>query len=65
MLVGIDYQHNGAEWPTVLEAESRQAAEAQFRRENPHVVLVRSWVYPDHFSQPGSAGNLGIRRDSK
>jgi len=51
MLIGIDYQRNGMEWPTVVQADSRDAGEAQFRRENPHVTLVRSWVYPDQFEK--------------
>jgi hypothetical protein len=37
----IIYRHDGREWRTVGEGPTPEAAAASFRRDHPHVELVR------------------------
>lgn len=37
----VEYRWQGKEYATVVDAESREEAEAEFRRENPHVEVVQ------------------------
>lgn len=59
MLIGIDYLDQGRERPAMLVAESRDAAESQFRRENPRLSIVRSWAYADMYEAAFLAADTG------
>ena len=37
---GVEYEHNGQTWRTVVEAYDREHAHQRFQRDNPHVEII-------------------------
>lgn len=37
---GVEYEHNGQTWRTVVEAYDREHAYQRFQRDNPHAEII-------------------------
>ena len=37
---GVEYEHNGQTWRTVIEAYDREHAYQRFQRDHPHVEII-------------------------